>query len=54
MHKNIKNALAKTHREKIWIFNGIVCGKIIKREHKVTLPPQNAQTFGHDRGRIFC
>lgn len=20
MHKNIKNALAKTHREKIWIF----------------------------------
>lgn len=22
MHKNIKNALAKTHREKIWIFYG--------------------------------
>lgn len=54
MHKNVKYALAKTHREKIWIFYWDRLRKIIKRERKITPPPQNAQTFGHDRGKIFC
>ena len=30
MHKNIKNALAKTHRENVWIFCKIDCGIFVK------------------------
>lgn len=36
MHKNVKYALAKTHREKIWIFYWDRLRKIIKRERKIT------------------